>query len=65
MARYKGYLAFLLVLLLVLMVLIFMLNIFLLLIPVVIIGAIISWLLSFLWKRKPKKPVVEVYVKKF
>jgi Na+/H+ antiporter NhaD/arsenite permease-like protein len=64
MARYKGWLAFLLAVVLVLVVLAFVLQVIILLIPVAIIAAIILWLLGLL-ARKRHKPVVRVFVKKF
>lgn len=64
MARYKGWLAFLLAIVLVLIVLAFVLQVIILLIPVVIIAAVILWLLSLL-ARKRQKPVVQVFVKRF
>ncbi len=62
----KGFIVFFLVVLIFLVVLFFVLNVIIILIPVVIVVAILSWLVSLFYRSKrPKKPVVQVYVKKF
>lgn len=61
----KGLVVFLLLVLLGLVILIFVLNVIILLIPVTIVAAIILWLVSLFYRQKRKKPVVEVYVRKF
>jgi len=62
--KLHGFLAFALALIVLIAFGAFFLGVTLLLIPLVIVLALVSWLLSLFWRRK-RRPEVRVYFKKF